>query len=352
MGIGDFMIALGGESYSSYLKSAEIFDAETQSWTSLPPLLHFRTWGLVSYLVNRSRVFACGGFETFQNEGIMSASCETLNLSNQQAGWKMMAPMIYPHVSAAGVLLPDNNTFIVTGGSSVSLMHNLCEKYDITKGKWSQIANLTTIRAYHCAVFYRNRVVVLGGYAIINFSPSCEQYDTATNKWSPFTSMKIGRSDFGATVVMDKIYVAGGWTDGDGVLSSVEFFDGTSWSLLLNTPNTIQRVRCAAVSFQNKLVILGGYNSPLSEAAPVLMYDPLNRVWSTLPDMIEPFRAYVSALSNTPNEWMTQKTSIDIVYSYYHEYRSTVPSPLISYNSTIFLIAINLVMLPNRIGAI
>ncbi len=79
--------------------------------------------------------------------------------------------------------------------------------------------------------------------------------------------------------MIDKIYIAGGETVGDVPISSVEVYNGTAWSYL---GSSLSRARyaCAAVSFKNNLVVIGGSNISLIE-----VYDPISLAWSTLPNM-------------------------------------------------------------------
>ncbi len=112
-----------------------------------------------------------------------------------------------------------------------------------------------------------------------------------SNSWSSFPSFSTARREFGAAVVLDKIYIAGGDSSGSA-LSSVEVYSGTSWSFL---PSSLAQTRryCAAVAFQNKLVVLGG------DRTAIEVFDPVTSTWNaTFPAMkTSPSRTQPAAVS-------------------------------------------------------
>ncbi len=194
----------------------------------------------------------------------------------------------------SGILLPDNKTFLVTGGSYNNELEGRltsCEKLDIATNTWSTAGNLLSPRHGHASVLFNNSAVVLGGYNNVGYLNPCEQFHSASNTWSSFPSFSIARESFGAAVVLNKIYIVGGH-NGTSSLSSVEVCSGTSWSPL--SPSLAQtRWQSAAVSFQNKLVILGGSQTTIE------VFDPITSTWNTTfsPMKIYPSRFYLAAVS-------------------------------------------------------
>jgi hypothetical protein len=128
----------------------------------------------------KTRIIVCGGREPATADE--QATCEVLDLRNKASGWKALAPMYIPHRYTTGVLLPDDNTFIVTGGYVSSAPYSAyifyCEKYNITANTWYMIANMSTIRGGHASVLYQNKVVVLGGDC-----KEVEVYDETQKRW-------------------------------------------------------------------------------------------------------------------------------------------------------------------------
>jgi hypothetical protein len=94
---------------------------------------------------------------------------------------------------------------------------------------------LKRTEAHASVLFFNNVVVVLGGQnaaVVLGVGPynTCEQYNSASNTWSQFPSFSTARFGFGAAVVLNKIYIAG--RSPAASLSSVEVYNGTSWSPL------------------------------------------------------------------------------------------------------------------------
>jgi len=271
-----YMAAFGGalsDATSGHLNTVEVFDS-SWSWKLLPNMTAERGYNPAACVVNDTVLIVCGGFGV-----TFLASCERFDFTNRSAGWRLIASMITARRFTSGILLPDRNTFIVTGGFSGPTTLSACEKLDIRSNTWTSIRAMASSRRRHSSVFYANRVVVLGAFDGINVYSTCEQYNVITNTWSLFPPFNTARRSFGAAVVIDKIYIAGGETVGDVPISSVEVYNGTAWSLL---GSSLSRARyaCAAVSFKNNLVVLGGSNISLIE-----VYDPISLAWSTLPNM-------------------------------------------------------------------
>ena len=103
--------------------------------------------------------------------------------------------------SAGGVLLPDRNTFVVSGGYGTGGHLSSCEKLN-TSNTWSSTANLSLgVRSTHAAVLFNDKVIVLGGYTGIAFLNTTEQYDHEANLWTAFPSFLTVRGGLGAAVV-------------------------------------------------------------------------------------------------------------------------------------------------------
>ena len=159
--------------------------------------------------------------------------------------------------------------------------------------KWGSITDHhVLIVAMNTGPHFNNTVVMLGGFNTGNHLNTCEQYNPVSNTWSSFPSFSSARRGFGAAVVLNRIYIAGGSSYSGISLSSIEVYNGTSWSPL--SPSLAQpRSGCAAVAFQNKLVVLGG------DGTTIEVFDPVTSTWNTTfpPMKISPTRSYLAAVS-------------------------------------------------------
>ncbi len=174
---GTFIAALGGSDGASYLSSVEIFSSLTQAWTYLPNMTIGRGVYPAACAVNKTKLIACGGY----NGSVTLGSCEMLDLTSQGlvTGWKLIANMSTFRYWTSGVLLPDNKTFLVTGGYDGGNVLSSCEKLDIATNTWSSVGNLSLgRRGYHTSVLFNNTVVVIGGYPGGSVRhKTCEQFD-------------------------------------------------------------------------------------------------------------------------------------------------------------------------------
>ena len=85
----------------------------------------------------------------------------------------------------SGILLPDSDTFLVTGGYDGNHLSS-CEKLDIAANTWSSAGNFSLgPREGHASVLFNNSVVVLGGSMVDGSGTNtCEQYDHVSDTWS------------------------------------------------------------------------------------------------------------------------------------------------------------------------
>ena len=109
--------------------------------------------------------------------------------------------------------------------------------------------------------------VVAGGYNELN-DPinSVEVFDKTTNSWIKMQSMKKCRANASSDVCNGQVLVTGGISDGNHVVSSMEWFKRNaspflppSWSnLMANLPRPMTGHR--TVQCNNILIVLGGYD--------------------------------------------------------------------------------------------
>jgi hypothetical protein len=284
-----FMVALGGYE-TSFLNSVEIFSSVTETWTFLPNMSIVRGDSptlCAAGVSDASWLIVCGGHSS---SNAWLDSCEMLDLTNQTGEWKLIASMNASRGYASGILLPDGNSFLVIGGWNGLDRLSSCEKLDVAANVWSTAASLPSVLSGHCTVMHDNKVIVLGGVNQSHYLNSCLQYNYTSNTWSPFPSFSTPRETFGAAVVRGKIYIAGG-SNGTTILSSAEVYDGTIWSLLsFSLAET--RYSCAAVAFQDRLVVLGG------DRTTIEVFDPLTSTWNTtFPRLIGSSRRFLAAIS-------------------------------------------------------
>jgi N-acetylneuraminic acid mutarotase len=133
-------------------------------------------------------------------------------------------------------------------------------------------------------------VFVMGGYHTGIALASMERYDLSSGKWSVAAAMSTSRDEFGACMLAGGLYVIGGFdADPIGALSSVEKYTPSSdtWSAVAPLPSA--RYEHAAVAVGSAIYVLGGYGNIESQnLASVLKFDSTQGTWSAVDPMPEP----------------------------------------------------------------
>jgi hypothetical protein len=272
-------VVLGGKGKAAdhVVDTVGIFDASTDTWSSLPPMSTKREAykdPAVGVSGDKIKLLVAGGKSNEGKHSLKSAECYDM----KEKKWFALPNMIAPRSQTAGVFLADGVTFIVSGGFDEARVERLatCEQYNLITNVWTPVASLSKPFYGHCCVLYKNKPVVLGGECIrgwfSHFNP-CEQYNAVSNKWSPFPSLgKVG-AHLGAAVVQDKIYVVDPYV--------VQVFIGGSWTEI--PPVKLQNPYSnTAVCLWNKLVVLGvdhKGNTVVKE------FNPATGEWSDVPNL-------------------------------------------------------------------
>jgi N-acetylneuraminic acid mutarotase len=166
-------------------------------------------------------------------------------------------------------------------------------RYDPTTKRWSAIKPPPAPRVFAASAVLDRRILVMGG--IPNRSRSyvalVEAYDPVGDAWEKLPDMPIARSRFGAAAVAGKVYVVSGLEGADDNCSTgkrLDEFDPKSRSWTRKRDIEHGRHACAAVAFDDRLFVLGGYLDEAGVMRPcnlVESYDPKTDTWRTEPPM-------------------------------------------------------------------
>jgi hypothetical protein len=258
---------IGSLNYGGALDSAELYDPATGSWKlagtmNSPRRLHTAT------LLPGGGVLVVGGF----NSDVSSPVLRSAELYDPATGsWTATGDLITPRVAHTATLL-HNGKVLVAGGVGPlgpSFDHggdgvDTAELYDPATGQWSATASLNTPRVIHTATLLRNgEVVAAGGDSERNSVNSAELYDPVTASWSTTGSLNTAHSAHTATVLANgKVLVYGGSPAGDNnselydpgfeipllTLNSTSFCIGDSWSLMVMRSARAASVQLLGVS--------------------------------------------------------------------------------------------------------
>lgn len=218
--------------------------------------------------------------------------------------WSAAGEMRTARTEHSATLLEDGRV-LVTGGMNEKLeIVGSTEIFDPKTGKWFEYESMRTVRRGHFALSLPDgRVAVVGGVgqtlgglgilaniAAVGALLSTEVYDPQTDTWSRASDMLEGHSGGLAVVLKDgRVLIAGGYNQAEGLASS-EIFD----------PNIDEWIRTASMArktFANTATVLsdgtvlftGGFG--MSRAKGGIppgseVFDPKTNEWRKAPDTV------------------------------------------------------------------
>jgi N-acetylneuraminic acid mutarotase len=286
----------------SYLKSAQIYDPATHTWSSTGSLTTGR-YDHAATLLSDHRVLVTGGITSGGTSGVTTNSAEIWDPSNGQ--WTTVNPMITnPNGRRGHALTPlPTGQVLVTGGFDTSLPANYlasAEIYDPTLNQWTAPspspagqATMSSARAYHTATILSNgKVVIIGGRTLTSsLTSTVDGFDPETQSFIPLPDIggngATPRAFHTATLLPNgKIFVAGGQIAGGiggvSATNTTELYDPSTGVSDAFTPNlSVIRTQHAAVLLPNGKVLLTG-GSGLPPVSSSELFDPLgNTITST-----------------------------------------------------------------------
>jgi N-acetylneuraminic acid mutarotase len=216
--IGDKIYVVGGYNSGSdenyYLRSLEVFDPATNSWTAKTPMNSARS-GLASGVVNGKLYVFGGNCDKNWESGCLYTVEEYDPATN---AWTKKEPMPTPRADLIGAVV--NDKIYAIGGSI----------YD--NGEWYYFGNV-------------------------------EEYDPAANTWKAKTPMNTPRCDGAAAVAGGAIYVAGGICNVKNTkqslsLNDVEVYYADKDKWIKKYPLPTVRYSLGLGLLQGKLYAVGG----------------------------------------------------------------------------------------------
>lgn len=245
---GKIYVAAGGQPFPNFLRSTEIYDPATNSWS-------------MGASASMARVFIS------TNSGAI------------------------------------NGVLYAVAGNPVGFCTTQLEAYTVASNSWSTRASAPRERCGAASFEHNGKLWVLGG---VNTSSTVrpveiDVYDPATNSWSTPLSMPGYRSGFGAAVLNGKLYLVGGDVSPPGTCTSgVDVYDfaTNSWSSV--APMPIVRCLAGVAALDGRLYVVGGYRYDGTIYSSVESYDPVTNSWRAEPSLSGPrYSPAVVALNGT-----------------------------------------------------
>ena len=189
---------------------------------------------------------------------------------------------------------------------------NFVEEYDPITNTWTSKASMPTTRTGGAAAVYNGEIYVFGGSSAgpdpRPVTDVVEAYDPATNTWRFVTNMPKVVVNPAIAVVGDKAYVIGGYfLDEDRMLEDVIVYDFQTGTWIttgftpLPTPRAFPYSHALPV-VDGKIYLVGGVMGTLASSWTPLdvveIYDTITDTWGTGPLLPQPTDHYLTVLLN------------------------------------------------------
>jgi N-acetylneuraminic acid mutarotase len=288
---GKALVTGGRIGGSGTLSTVELYDPASGNWSTVKPMNGAR-YGHTATLLPNGKVLVAGGW----NDNSFLICLATAEIYDPEKDtWSTITPMTAARALHTATLLP-NGKALVAGGYNGSDYLGSAELYDPVKNSWSTVLTpMNVVRAWHSATILPNgKVLVAGGHNGSGYLSGVELYNPASDSWSLTGSMATARRLHSATPIPGgKVLIAGG-ANIDGFLSGAELYDQTTGAWNPAGSMTAQRQSHGATFLPNGFVLItGGMNGsgPLSGAE---LYIPATNSWS-LTTALAVARSYHSA---------------------------------------------------------
>lgn len=189
---------------------------------------------------------------------------------------------------------------------------NFVEEYDPITNTWTSKASMPTTRSGETAAVYNGEIYVFGG-SLGGPDPRphtdvVEAYNPVTNTWRFVTNMPKVVANPAIAVVGDKAYLIGGYfLDEDRMLEDVIVYDFQTGTWIttdftpLPTPRAFPYSHAVPV-VDGKIYLVGGVMGTLASSWTPLdvveIYDTITDTWSTGPLLPQPTDHYLTVLLN------------------------------------------------------
>ncbi len=260
------------------LTTVEIYDPETDSWQTGPPLPQPRL-AAASGVID-GKIYLAGGYNFEETNGYYLDRLDRFDPAVSE--WMGLAPMPTRRSLAAGAVL-DGRLYVIGGrnddGKGMQVL-DAVEVFDPETGAWDLKNPLPTAMEATAAVTIDHVIYLAGGWdgTPAGYRTNLLIYDSDVDSWSPGPSMTQPRCSLAAAALWDRYALfLGGYLDGwPPFRDAVEAFDTLSMTWITLTVLPEGRGGLGAAAVANRVFAIGGgaYDIPTDQP-----WTPRGEVW-------------------------------------------------------------------------
>ncbi len=287
---GQVLVAGGlvGDGIGNTVKSAELYDPQTERWTVTGSMRIDRS-GATATLLSDGRVVLIGGRSVVE-----SRSLHEVDIYNPNTGlWLEGASPSEAYRWHAATLLPDGQILVTGGGDTLLNDHrSRAALYSPTYDSWKILPNMPTARSFHSSTLLRNgRVLIAGGTSNGDEGLSTAViYNPANQTWTETPRLPFRRLLHQASLLANgQVLISQGLSQGfgrdrteDDLSAATGLYDQDLNIWTEAPPSREKRFRGLTILLSDgNLLILGGVNlqGPVGEVElgtmpPVLVEPP------------------------------------------------------------------------------
>ena len=243
----------------------------------------FPTTGMLS--TPREDILIAGGYEGVGASLVLRKNAEIF--SWEKNGWFKVSSMNEYHIGASSCIYKDQ--VFVVGGQDTKTIDTL----DLNELplKWRKFPGELRYRCDdHQTVVYQQSIIHIGGCCYGGGGRSnliSELHLASPCVMNPLCRMPETREYHSAEVFEDKVLIIGGYNAHDKTLDSVLEFDPKTNECKVMPKLPVALDRMATVRWKNEVVVIGGCNDDDQSRNDVFMYNCKTGMITALPSMLE-----------------------------------------------------------------
>ncbi|MEK7389998.1 MAG: kelch repeat-containing protein [Elusimicrobiota bacterium] len=278
------ILAAGGTNGPSVLRSAELFDPATETFSPVGAMRAVRDLHTATLLPN-GRVLVAGGFTTNDVSTGSTNSSEIYYPESQL--FIETTPMISSRSNHTAVLLPYGQVFVAGGFGPNDVITGSSELFISTQNRWIAAATMPANceRALHVAVQLKNgNIMLIGGVNSGGVLDTSALYDPTLNTWdcASVAVMPERLRSLTATLMFDgRVLVAGG-NNGLGEVNASYIYSPltNTWTATATFPILEPRFNHNATLLPNGNIMMSGGSHRLGTPSAIEIFHLNASSWS------------------------------------------------------------------------